>query len=241
MTKNSGCVLGIVCCLFWCDASASQGFRSSGMLDFNAYPYLSDVEGDSVFTLNIASTLPNRFSYFSLLNLINNQDNALSDTVAYYTEQNLRWKISDTSPLDLTLQLNFRSGDDNDRYRLGVRWRLSDTDSMQSLFRAINLTYAVNLHAIQFDQQDGRIFQLEHSFRMSFPYLTEKLYLAGFIDHTFNEKLPTSFPDNPIVSEVQLGYELAENFFAVAEYRINQYRRSDVNNLAVGLQYKVLW
>lgn len=228
--------------LFWPSTGSSQeAFKASGMLDFNAYPYLSDVDNDSVFTLNIASSLPGRFSYFSLLNLIDDADSGLSDTVSYYTEQNIRWKISPSSPFDLTLQMNFRTGTDNDRHRLGVRWRLNDTPVLNDWLKAINLTWAVNLHAIQFDQQPGRIFQLEHGFRMTFPYLTDRAYLAGFIDHTFNEELPESFPDNPIVSEVQFGYRVVENLFVVAEYRLNQYRRSDVNNLAVGLQYKLNW
>ena len=49
----------------------AQKNSKAGFLDFNVYPYPTDVENDSVFTLNTFSKLPNRFSYFSLLNLIN--------------------------------------------------------------------------------------------------------------------------------------------------------------------------
>jgi hypothetical protein len=38
-----------------------------------------------------------------------------------------------------------------------------------------------------------------------------------------------------------LGYRLVENLYAVAEYRINEYRRSDVNNLALGVEDKIKW
>jgi hypothetical protein len=79
---------------------------------------------------------------------------------------------------------------------------------------------------------------MEHSFNLKFPYLSDRLYfLGGGIDHTFNQDLP----DNPIVGEAQLGYRLVENLYAVAEYRINEYRRSDVNNLALGVEDKIKW
>lgn len=82
---------------------------------------------------------------------------------------------------------------------------------------------------------------MEHVFFMRFPYLSDRLYLSGFIDQTFNEQLPDNIPDDPIVAEAQLGFRLIENLYTVAEYRLNQYRRSDVNNLALGLQYKIRW
>lgn len=213
-----------------------------GFLDFNAYPYLSDVDNDSVFTLNIGADLGNRFSYFSLLNTYNQQnDNELGDTTTFYTEQNLRWKISADSPLDLTFQSNLRSGENNDRHRLGFRWRLSDTEFFKDAFDAIHLTYAINFHLVQFDHDPNHVWQMEHSFFLRAPELSDRLYLAGFIDHTFNETLPENIPDNPVVMEAQLGYRLTGGLFAVAEWRLNQYRRTDVNNLAIGLQYKHTW
>lgn len=64
---------------------------STGFIDINAYGYLSDVDADSVFTINTAASLPNRFSYFSLTNLINQPGTGeLADTTAFYTEQNIR-------------------------------------------------------------------------------------------------------------------------------------------------------
>ena len=231
--------ISISCTQTW---SAEARNSSSGFLDFNVYPYLSNVDSDSVFTLNIAAKLPNRFSYFSLLNLGNQPaDSELSDTTSYYTEQNIRWQIQDSSPLDLTVQYNMRSGEDNDRLRFGMRWRLNDTPSLQSFFTKIHMRYAVNLHAIQIDDGDTAVWQLEHSFGMRFPYISKRLYLAGFIDHTFNEDLPAQIPANPIVAEAQLGFRLVENLYAVSEYRLNEYRRSDVNNLALGVEYKIKW
>jgi len=213
-----------------------------GFLDFNVYPQLTDVDNDSIFSLNIAAKLPNRLSYFSLLNLINQDGSSnISDSTNYYTEQNIRWQISENSPLDFTVQLNFRSGEDNDRHRFGLRWRLSDTSFLQTIFRKINLSYAVNLHAIQFDHEDANVWQLEHSLMMKFPFISKRLYLSAFADHTFNQDLPAHLPGSPIVAEVQLGYRMVDNFYLVTEYRLNQYRTSDVNNLAFGAQYKVIW
>ncbi len=213
-----------------------------GILDFNYYPYLSDVDSDSNTTVNMSSSLGRRFSYFSLTNLGNNSGSkALWDLNTYYTEQNIRWQVTENSPFDFTLQMNFRSGNDNDRHRLGVRWRLNNTEFLSNFFESINLSYSINLHAVQFDSENSYIWQLEHVFLLRFPSISNKLYLSGFIDHTFNQELPGHFPNKPVVAELQLGYEIFEDIFVATEYRINEYRRSDVNNLVAGLQYKVNW
>ena len=215
---------------------------SGGFIDINVYPYLSDVDSDNTITFNIGAKLKNRFSYFGLTNFGNSKgEGELADIDTFYTEQNLRWQISETSPFDLTLQMNFRSGDDNDRHRLGVRWRINDTNLFNPAFKAINLSWSINFHLKQFDSVPEDVWQMEHVFRMTFPFLTKRLYLSGFIDHTFNENLSANMPKNPIVGEVQLGYRVIENLFMVAEYRVNEYRRSDVNNIALGLEYLIKW
>lgn len=215
---------------------------SGGFIDVNVYPYLSDVESDNTLTINIAAKLQHRFSYFSLTNL-SNQDNAdeLEDTRGFYSEQNIRWQVSSTSPIDLTLQMNFRSGDDNDRHRLGFRWRLNNTSGLDTFFKRINLGWSVNFHVLQFDREDPNVWQMEHVFKLKFPYLSDRLYLAGFIDHTFNQDLPDDIPSSPMVGEAQLGFRVIENLYAVCEYRVNEYRRADVNNIAVGVEYKLVW
>lgn len=215
---------------------------SGGFIDINAYGYLTDFETDSVVTINAAATLSNRFSYFSLTNFINQSGtDELQDTTGYYTEQNIRWQIRENSPLDLTAQFNFRTGVDNDRHRLGFRWRLNDTNFLRNFMSTIYLSWAINFHLYQQDSEPGNVWQIEHSYRMTFPYISNKLYLAGFIDHTFNQQLPAGYPSDPVVWETQIGYELLENFYAITEYRINEYNRSDVNNLAVGLEYMIKW
>jgi len=239
LTRMLLCKLLIVVCF---QINATEKNSSSGFIDVNVYPYLSDVDNDNTITFNIGAKLKNRFSYFSLTNLGNETgEAALADLNTFYTEQNVRWQISELSPIDLTVQMNFRSGDDNDRHRLGFRWRINDTQIFNSAFKAINLSWSINFHLKQFDSVPENIWQMEHVFRMTFPIFNNRLYLAGFIDHTFNESLPENVPKNPIVGEVQLGYRLIENLFFITEYRVNEYRRSDVNNMAVGLEYLIKW
>ena len=222
--------------------SANAKNNTGGFIDLNVYPYLSDVSNDSTVTVNIGAKLANRFSYFSLTNFSNKEfENELSGFDNVYTEQNLRWQVTEQSPLDLTVQLNFRSGANNDRHRLGVRWRLNDTSALKSFFESINLQWSMNLHALQKDDVPADVWQMEHAFRMTFPYISDRLYLAGFVDHTFNEDLPNNIPNNPMVAEAQLGYRMVDNLYLISEYRVNQYRRSDVNNVALGFEYIVKW
>jgi hypothetical protein len=86
-------VAGLSCMPLASFAGESKNF-DGGFLDFNFYPYMAGVDSDNVFTLNIAASLPNCFSYFSLTNIGNQpQDNEFSDTT-YCTEQNfaLGWR-----------------------------------------------------------------------------------------------------------------------------------------------------
>ena len=136
--------------------------------------------------------------------------------------------------------MNFRTGEGNDRHRLGFRWRLHNTSLLQDSFKAMNLKYYLNFHFVQFDNEDANVWQIEHAFMMKFPYISERLYLADFADQTFNQDLPEQLPSSRIVGEVQMGFRLYENLFFISEYRQNQYRRSDVNNLAIRLQYKMI-
>lgn len=220
----------------------AESIRQDGFLDFNIYPYQTKVNHDTTFTVNAFLNLSHRFSYFSLTNFSNQRDNGkLPNLDTFFTEQNLRWQITDNSPFQFTLQSNLRSGSKNNRHRLGIRWNLNKSEFIAPLLNSINLTYFINWHAVQFDHQDTDIWQLEHAFSMTFPAISNRLYLSGFADHTFNESLPANIPTNPIVAEAQLGYQLLSNTYVVAEYRVNQYRRSNVNNIAVGMEYKHRW
>ncbi|WP_417449221.1 hypothetical protein [Kordiimonas sp.] len=236
------CLLIGLCVLTASPLLAEGGRKQSFFLDLNAYPVLTDTSHDNYFTVNAGATFGHGLSYFSLNNFGKRAGGSgMPDDDAFYSEQNLRWNVMRSLPLDLTVQMNFRSGENNDRYRLGVRWRLNDTGVLSDIFSALNLVYAINVHVVQFDHEEPYVWQMEHAFRMTFPALSDRLYLAGFVDHTFNQRLPESFPARPIVGEAQAGIRIVDQLFAVAEYRINEYRRSEVDNLALGLQYKITW
>lgn len=103
----------------------------------------------------------NRFSYFSLTNFSNESDRRkLPNRDAFFTEQNFRWQIADSSPFELTLQSNLRSGSHNDRHRLGIRWSLNKSALIAPFLNQINLKYCLYWHAIQFDHQENDIWQL---------------------------------------------------------------------------------
>ena len=76
---------------------------------------------------------------------------------------------------------------------------------------------------------------------MTFPQVSDRLYLSGFIDQSFDETLPAAMPESPIVTEIQLGMRMFDQFYAIAEYRKNQRRVGSENNLAVGIEYKLRW
>lgn len=221
---------------------AEEKRTTSGFVDINYYPVLTDVDEDTFLTASALVNLPHRFQYYSFTNIAGNESrNPFSSNNKYYTEQNLRWKIDDDSPLAMTVQWNLRSGSENDRLRLGFLWRLDDTVWLKDFFDSINLSYFINFHVIQFDHESPSVWQMEHVINMKFPYISDRLYLSGFVDHTINGEVPPGAPSAPVVLEMQLGCRLYEELYAVAEYRVNEYRRSDINNLAIGLQYRIPW
>jgi len=76
---------------------------------------------------------------------------------------------------------------------------------------------------------------------LKFPGLSERLYLSGFIDQTFDLDHSAALPKNPVVMEVQAGVQLWKNFYGVAEYRVNDFRLGNEYNLAAGIEYKHAW
>lgn len=218
-------------------AETDTAHKPKGMIDFNLYPYQSRVDTDTLYTLNIASTMTDKLSYFGFINFSNQDDS--TDSINYYAEQNLFWSLSDYWGIDITSQAVLISGSDNDKLRFGMRFRAQDAFFSRELFEWLNLRYTLNLHAIQFDHSSANVWQMEHAFYLRFPYLTDRLYLAGFMDHTFGEDLPSDYPSAPIVAEAQLGYRLFDRVFLIGEYRINQYRRDNTRNFAAGFEYKI--
>ncbi len=227
----------LVCLLLPFSSYAQE--RRPAQIAFNFYPYLSDVKTDSDFTINILAPLPARFSYSSFINM----SDVLSagDPNFLLTEQNLIWQVSARLPVDLVAQDIIRKGHDNDTIHLGIRWRLNNTPALASFFRAINLNYAVQIFPTRIDQRDVGGWQISHNYQMTFPYISDRLYLAGFLDHNIDETSRPGITRDNVVSETQFGVRLYRQLYAVAEYRINDYRRSDNTNVGAGFEIKTSW
>ena len=222
---------------FAADAAAQEGGPPKLRMDFSFYPYQRNVDGDVDFTTTINASLPGRFSYFAY---VNNTGFVTDGSAAFArSEQNLRFAISDSLPLDLNFQGVLIRGDGNDFYQLGIGWRIHDTPGLSKFFDRINLIWRTTLQAKRFEfDADENAWQVEHFFRMN---LSERLYFSGFIDQTFDLNTSDALPDVPLVTELQLGVKLFDNFYAIAEYRNNDFRVGSEDNLAAGIEYKFRW
>lgn len=141
------------------------------------------------------------------------------------SEQNLRFTLTDKLPIDLNFQGVLVRGEGNDFYQLGVGWSVHNTPGLRNLFK-------------RFESGDDDAWQMEHFSRMN---LTERLYLSGFVDQTFGLDTSGPLPSTPVVAEVQLGVRLYDRFYAIAEYRKNEFRMGSEENVAVGVEYKFRW
>ena len=215
--------------------------KSPAMLwgQLSLYPYQDRVDDDVDLTLTLNAQLPGLFSYFSYQNFrgVFSEGDAQFDR----SEQNLRWALSEKSPIDLNLQAVLVKGDGNDRWHLGFGWRLHDTSFLKDFFDRLNLTYRLTFQLKRFASVDEDARQMEHFFKMKFPRESERFYLSGFLDQTFNSDLPDTFSKNPVVTEIQFGARVFDQFYAVAEYRNNQFRTSENHNIALGIEYKFRW
>jgi len=219
--------------------AAQEGVvRPNWRIDVSLYPYQRTVESDVDFTLTINGNLPGRFSYFSFNNFkgVTSSDSAVFDR----SKQKLYFKISEKLPFDLTAQGVLVRGDSNDFYQSGIRWRISDTSGFAKFFKQI--TFVLHASVLPFrwgtDKSASDAWVLESFFRLTAPKLSKRLYLSGFFDKTFNEDVPGFMPPRPVIAEVQVGYRVWKQLHMVAEFRLNERRRSQNRNTAAGLEYK---
>lgn len=224
-------------CLLLTNVEAQQ--KRPAQIAFNFYPYLEDVKSDADFTINMLVPLPGRFSYFSFANFSDTISEG--DTNFLLTEQNIFWQPMEKLPLDLVAQDIIRRGHGNDTIHFGVRWRLNATPWLDKMLKAINLTWAVQFFPTRIDQRDVGGWQISHAYQMSFPYISDRLYLSGFFDHNIDESSRPGVTRNNVVSETQLGVRLYRQLYAVVEYRINDYRLSDNTNIGAGFEIKSSW
>jgi hypothetical protein len=211
-----------------------------GFLDFNGY---YDTRDFSIITINALANFPYRFQYFSLTNFFSDiGDDNIFDLDSFYSEQNIRWSLSKKSPLDLTLQGVFRSGNNNDLMRSGIRWRLNNTKIFTKFFKKINVFYSINFHLLQTNFEDEiNGWQIEHVYRINlFPKnFDNRVYLTGFADHNMTYLAALQGNNHYWVTEHQLGIKLISELYAVFEYRYNEYLRSRKNGFGLGLEYKI--
>ena len=208
-------------------------------LDTSLYPYLDRIETDTDLTLAVNARLPARISYFGYMNIQGVASDGDVDFVR--SEQSLRWRISKDLPLDLSLQAIIVDGSGNDITQLGISWRAHDTAAFATFFDRINLIYRVTFQLKRFSSQNDKGWQMEHFFKLRFPGISDRLYLSGFLDQTFDLRRPAAFPENPIVTEIQAGARIWKDFYVVTEYRVNQFRLGNEHNLAAGIEYKYAW
>lgn len=223
----------------WPPVVAADSTPARLKIEPSLYPYVSKLDNDVDLSATINATLGRRLSYFSFINYRGVLDDG--GVRMDRTEQTLRWSLNDELPIDLSLQGVIVDGDGNDDWQLGISWRADDTGFLKPILGRMHLSYRLTFHLYQISSPDDRFWQMEHYFKMLFPGITDRLYLSGFLDQTFGLRDSPALPDHPVVTEIQLGLRLVDNFYAVSEYRINEYRPAAVHNLAAGIEYKFSW
>ena len=210
-------------------------------LDASLYPYQHRVDNDVDFTFMLNGNLPGRFSYFSFTNLkgIATTGSARFDR----SEQNLRIRIVDGMPFDVNLQALFIDGDGNDFYQAGLGWRINDTPSWEGFFDRIHFIWRATFHLKRWGTSNAAAdaWALEHFYRLTIPQWSDRFYLSGFHETTYNLDVPAGAAKRPVVTETQIGWRFWKDFHLVAEYRRNDFRVGDEHNLAVGLEFKARW
>ena len=232
--KSAAIILALI--ILSCSSAAHAQGPPPLRVDTSLYPFLDRLDNDTDLTITINARLPQRFSYFSYLNFRGTLHS--EDFEFARSEQNLRWAIGDKLPLDLNLQAVIVQGSGNDFGQLGLGWRVHDTPALANFFDRINLIYRLTFQLKRFGSDDDSAWQMEHFFKLQFPGVSERLYVSGFIDQTFDLDLPEQFPSSPVVAEIQGGVRVWKNFYVVAEYRVNQFREGNEYNLAAGIEFQ---
>lgn len=207
-----------------------------GFVDFNGY---WDSRDFYVLTYNISLTGEGPFQYFSLTNYQSPKESFNLET--FYAEHNLRWKVLKNVPLQMTAQYVIRNAKE-DHVRLGVKWNLHQSKLLKSTLEQLNLRYSINPMFIDWGAADGVHYAttIEHVFfvKIAPNLLNDRLYMGGFAD----QNLRTDQNGNvqcTLVSEQQLGVKLTKGFYAVVEYRINEFVTAEPKGIGYGIEYKV--
>jgi hypothetical protein len=202
---------------------------TAGKFDFN---YYRDVRSYNVMTINLLADFTNGYQYFSLVDYFSELESPQStDTNLFYTEQNIRRSLTQDGSLALSLQSAMQSGDNNDLVRGGLLINFAAIPALKFL-KSNDINFAINLFPVQLDYQDGFNWQIEYFYSITIApqFFSKRLYIAGFADQNMN-KGKISW-----VTEHQLGYRFYDNFFAVSEYRINEFFEKK-SGLGLGIEY----
>ncbi|MDO8462416.1 MAG: hypothetical protein Q7S98_06135 [Deltaproteobacteria bacterium] len=209
---------------------------TDGFIDLQGY---YDTRNFSILSIDLLANLPAHFQYFSFVNLFNPPDkNSNHDLENYFTEQNLRWFLPKKLPFALTFQWAILSGTDNDIARFGFLWQLSKTPWLDQFFQKIHMNYFINFHALQIDSAPGTGWQIEHVYNITpFPdFFHRRVYIKGFADH--NMTYGAGGDENIWATEHQLGCRLVNWFYAIAEFRRNEFMDKK-NGVGLGLEYVI--
>jgi hypothetical protein len=217
-----------------CRTSAEAEHKITGFIDLN---YFWDERDANWFTVYSMAQLPHDFTYFSLLNLVGQFDQAsqTENLVDFYTEQNLWLPIAKDSQwlgaIDYSVQWVDASFLDP-LLRFGVQWRVKDTSGPLGEFfsEVLDIDYRVYFHVIE---TDGSGIQIEHFYLRQF--CDGRYYVRGFVDHDINKDGSSDF-----VSGAQMGVKLFGGLHLAAEHRYNSFQPSgNKSGWKLGFEYNI--
>ena len=216
------------------EQQSAPPFQNHGFIDVNGY---YDTRSYTDLTINALVNMNHRFQYFSLCVFTGSENNNNTDVERFISEQNIRWKIKKGSPIDISVQYVIKSNPRNDALRVGIKWHITKMEGVLAFFEKLNFDYFLNTFPVEigYDNTGDYKGQFEHVYRIGL--LKNHAYLSGFADQNMllnNKNIETNW-----VTEHQLGIRLIKDFYAIVEYRRNDY--VDSSGFGFGLEYKIIF
>ncbi len=208
-----------------------NSYGQGGFTDFNLY---HDTRNFSTITVNSGYDFKGGSQYFGFFNL--NEDFTSANASSFYSEQHFRLPLINKFGLDFSTLLTAIGGAGvSQNLKLGLRWRPASIPAIKRLYDKYGFWFFTSLHLIQLQSQQQRDFvpQVEYVYRVQL--VKDKLYLFGFADQDLQH---SNGLRSTWVTEHQLGYQIKGSWFAVVEYRYNQYLPQS-SGLGFGLEYFV--
>jgi hypothetical protein len=207
-------------------------YAKSGFIDLN---YQYDTRDFMNLTVNSGALLPHDFTYYQLLTLKSGRNSNIHerfDFTEFFTEVNFRHPILPEDPWLQGVDWTFQYVDGTfvaDLIRLGARVHFHKLPGVLGDFfsKTLQMRFSTDFH---FYETDGEGWQIEYVYNKQF--MDGLFYLKGFFDQNMD-------PDGLfIIQEHQLGWNLFDNFYAIAElrYKTNNPRR-DKWGVGLGGEY----